>query len=144
MFIKSCFTLCLAILEACFWILAEYAPIANGIVRPIAQGTNLVTALLLVFKAPKILFEYLNENKVTTICWVSAALSLCCQLNVFSEIKPEYVMEANQALNSVPKEGDSSCVNQSTGKQYTYKELKTILDNAKTARFIIGLFRGTA
>ncbi len=43
-------------------------------------------------------------------------------------------LAANQALNSVPKEGDSSCVNQSTGKQYTYKELKTILDNAKTAQ----------
>ncbi|MBR3138532.1 hypothetical protein IKG38_00735 [Candidatus Saccharibacteria bacterium] len=46
-------------------------------------------------------------------------------------------LAANQALNSVPKEGDSSCVNQSTGKQYTYKELKTILDGAKTAQDLL-------
>ncbi len=43
-------------------------------------------------------------------------------------------LAANNALNSVPKEDNSACINQSTGKQYTYKELKQIYDNAKTAQ----------
>lgn len=43
-------------------------------------------------------------------------------------------LAANNALNSVPKEDNSACINQSTDKQYTYKELKQIYDNAKTAQ----------
>ena len=38
---------------------------------------------------------------------------------------------ANDALNSVPKEDDSSCLN-SDGEKYTYKELKQQYDDAKT------------
>lgn len=37
---------------------------------------------------------------------------------------------ANPALNSVPKETTSVCINQATGANYTYKELKKILDDA--------------
>ena len=32
-------------------------------------------------------------------------------------------LASNSALNSVPKESNSNCINQSTGKNYTYKEL---------------------
>lgn len=42
-------------------------------------------------------------------------------------------LAANPALNSVPKEGDSSCTNPATSKQYTYTELNTIYNNAKGA-----------
>ncbi len=39
-------------------------------------------------------------------------------------------LAANEALNSVPKENDSSCINPLTGKNYTYKELDEIYDEA--------------
>lgn len=42
-------------------------------------------------------------------------------------------LAANQALNSVPKEANSSCINSDTGKNYTYKELNEIYKNAKTS-----------
>ena len=39
-------------------------------------------------------------------------------------------LAANQALNSVPKEADSNCINPETGKNYTYAELNKIYDEA--------------
>lgn len=39
-------------------------------------------------------------------------------------------LAANKALNSVPKEDDSNCINPLTSKNYTYKELDEIYDNA--------------
>ena len=39
-------------------------------------------------------------------------------------------LAANKALNSVPKEDDSNCINSLTSKNYTYKELDEIYDNA--------------
>ena len=40
---------------------------------------------------------------------------------------------ANDALNSVPKEDDSSCINPETGKNFTYKELNKIYSDARGA-----------
>lgn len=39
-------------------------------------------------------------------------------------------LAANKALNSVPKEDDSNCINPLTNKNYTYEELDGIYDNA--------------
>lgn len=39
-------------------------------------------------------------------------------------------LAANKALNSVPKEDNSNCINPLTNKNYTYKELDEIYDNA--------------
>lgn len=39
-------------------------------------------------------------------------------------------LASNEALNSVPKEDDSSCINPSTGKNYTYRELNQIYNDA--------------
>lgn len=39
-------------------------------------------------------------------------------------------LAANQALNSVPKESNSSCINPETKKNYTYKELSKIYSDA--------------
>lgn len=39
-------------------------------------------------------------------------------------------LASNHALNSVPKEDNSSCVNPDTGKNYTYKELSKIYNNS--------------
>ena len=41
-------------------------------------------------------------------------------------------MAENEALNSVPKEANSSCVNPATGKNYTYKEMNKLYDDADT------------
>lgn len=69
----------------------DYIAGIRDIYIPLIKGCKSIFIPKNLFSTPKVLFEYLNENKVTTICWVSAALSLCCQLNVFDEIKPEYV-----------------------------------------------------
>lgn len=42
-------------------------------------------------------------------------------------------LAANQALNSVPKEDDSGCINPDTAKNFTYKELNNIYNKANTA-----------
>lgn len=42
-------------------------------------------------------------------------------------------MAANEALNSVPKEGSSSCVNTETNKNYTYEELNDLYSKAENA-----------
>lgn len=42
-------------------------------------------------------------------------------------------LAANQALNSVPKEDNSDCINPETEKNYTYKELNDIYDEASDA-----------
>ncbi len=42
-------------------------------------------------------------------------------------------MAANEALNSVPKEGISNCANPETQKNYTYKELNDLYSKAETA-----------
>ncbi len=44
-----------------------------------------------MFSFPVKLFEYLNENKVTTICWVASALCLCVELHAFSGVALETV-----------------------------------------------------
>lgn len=41
-------------------------------------------------------------------------------------------MAANQALNSVPKESNSDCINALTGKAYTYKEMQDYYNDATT------------
>lgn len=42
-------------------------------------------------------------------------------------------LAANEALNSVQKEDDSSCLDLSTGKNYTYKELNKLYSDARGA-----------
>lgn len=39
----------------------------------------------------------------------------------------------NPALNSVPKADDASCINQETGKNYTYAELNELFDKASSS-----------
>ncbi len=42
-----------------------------------------------LFVFPKTLIEYMNERKITYICWVPSALSVVTQLNTFQEVVPE-------------------------------------------------------
>ncbi len=69
----------------------DYIAGVRDIYIPMMVGCKSIFIPKNLFSTPKILFEYLNENKVTTICWVTAALSLCCQFNVFDEITPKYI-----------------------------------------------------
>lgn len=46
-------------------------------------------------------------------------------------------LAANSALNSVPKEQSSNCINTKTGKNYTYAELQKIYSDAKSASDLI-------
>ena len=42
-----------------------------------------------LFILPVTLIRYMNEKKVTTICWVPSALAVVTQLNTFKEVLPE-------------------------------------------------------
>ncbi len=46
-------------------------------------------------------------------------------------------MAANEALNSVPKDSSPSCMNNETGKSYTYEEMEAIYDEAETTEEIM-------
>lgn len=69
----------------------DYIAAIRDIYIPMLVGCRSVFIPKTLFSTPKLLFEYVNSNKVTTICWVSAALALCCQFNVFEQIKPQFV-----------------------------------------------------
>ena len=69
----------------------DYIAAIRDVYIPLIKGCKTIFIPKSYFSTPKILFEFLNEKKITTICWVSAALSLCCTLNVFDEIIPQYV-----------------------------------------------------
>lgn len=46
-------------------------------------------------------------------------------------------MAANESLNSVPKDSTEACVNNETGKSYTYEEMQNIYDEAETTEEIM-------
>lgn len=69
----------------------DYISHIRDVYIPLLTGCKSIFLPKHLFSTPKLLFETLNNKKVTTIFWVSAALLLCCQLNVFAEIKPFYL-----------------------------------------------------
>lgn len=69
----------------------DYIAAIRDMYIPLVKGCKSIFIPKTLFSTPKILFGFLNDKKITTICWVSAALSLCCTLNVFDEIKPQYL-----------------------------------------------------
>ena len=44
-----------------------------------------------LFMSPVKLIEYLNENKINTICFVASALTIFTKLSVFEYVKPKYL-----------------------------------------------------
>lgn len=54
-----------------------------------AGSTYIVPKSLFMF--PIKLIEYLNDNKVNTICWVVSALSIVTMMKTFDKIKPKYI-----------------------------------------------------
>lgn len=64
----------------------NYISAVRDIYLPLKCGAKTVLIPKTLFSTPVKLFEYINENKITTICWVASVLSLCAELNVFNEI----------------------------------------------------------
>ncbi len=69
----------------------DYVAALRDLYLPFKTGASTVLIPKKYFSMPAKLFQYLNENKVTTICWVVGALTLCSELDTFSEIRPEYI-----------------------------------------------------
>lgn len=69
----------------------DYVAALRDLYLPLKAGASTVLIPKKYFSMPVRLFQYLNENKVTTICWVTGALSLCSELGTFEEIRPESV-----------------------------------------------------
>lgn len=69
----------------------DYVAALRDLYLPLKTGASTVLIPKKYFSMPVRLFQYLNENKVTTICWVTGALTLCSELGVFEEIHPEFI-----------------------------------------------------
>lgn len=50
---------------------------------PLITGAKTVITTPDMFSAPQRLFAYLNKHHVTTLCWVTTALEVCCNFNAF-------------------------------------------------------------
>lgn len=64
----------------------DYIAAIRDIYLPMHTGAKTVLIPKTLFSTPKLLFEYVNENKITTLCWVSAALALCAELGTFDSV----------------------------------------------------------
>ena len=69
----------------------DYIAAIRDIYLPLKTGASTVLIPKKMFSFPVKLFEYLNENRVTTICWVASALCLCVELHAFSGVTLETV-----------------------------------------------------
>ena len=69
----------------------DYIAAIRDIYLPLRTGAKTVLIPKTLFSTPKALFAYVNEHKVTVICWVASVLSLCNELGVFQEITLETV-----------------------------------------------------
>lgn len=97
----------------------DYIAGIRDIYIPMIVGCKSIFISKGLFSTPKLLIDYINEKEVTTICWVSPALSLCCQLGVFSEVKPKYVKKVFF-----------------TGSVFDYKHLNEWKENLPDAMFV--------
>lgn len=69
----------------------DYVAALRDLYLPFKTGASTLLIPKKYFSLPTQLFEYLNKNKVTTICWVVGAMTLCSELGVFEEKNLEYV-----------------------------------------------------
>jgi acyl-coenzyme A synthetase/AMP-(fatty) acid ligase len=63
----------------------DYVAALRDLFLPLCTGAMTVLLPKVLFSQPVKLFEKINENKITTLCWVASALSLCAELGVFEE-----------------------------------------------------------
>lgn len=69
----------------------DYIAAIRDIYLPLRCGAKTVILPKNEFSMPIKLFETLNRNKVTTLCWSVAGIELPAKLGAFEELKPEYV-----------------------------------------------------
>ncbi len=69
----------------------DYIAAIRDLYLPLCTGAQTVFIPKKLFSAPKVLFEFLNVRKVTTLFWAAPALSLCAELDVFSSVTLETV-----------------------------------------------------
>jgi len=80
----------------------DYISAVRDIYLPLHVGAKTVLIQKSLFSTPKKLFNYINDNKITTICWVAPALSLCAELGVFNEISLNTVKKVFFAGSVLP------------------------------------------
>lgn len=69
----------------------DYIAAVRDIYIPLKTGASTVVVPKTAFSMPNQLFAFLNEHKVTTLCWSVAGVELPAKLGGFSESKPEYL-----------------------------------------------------
>ncbi len=69
----------------------DYIAAVRDIYFPIKTGASTVIIPKNEFAMPTQLFETLNKNKVTALCWSVAGVELPAKLHAFDELKPEYL-----------------------------------------------------
>ena len=69
----------------------DYVAAIRDIYIPLFTGAQTVMIPKRLFSTPRLLFDFVNNHNVTTLCWVAPALSLCSELNVFEETTLVYV-----------------------------------------------------
>lgn len=69
----------------------DYIAAVRDIYFPVKTGASTVIIPKNEFAMPTKLFETLNENKVTALCWSVAGIELPAKLGAFDMVKPEYL-----------------------------------------------------
>lgn len=69
----------------------DYIAAVRDIYIPLKTGASTVIIPKNEFSMPAQLFETLNKNKVTTLCWSVAGVELPAKLGAFDITKPEYI-----------------------------------------------------
>ena len=69
----------------------DYIAAIRDIYLPIKTGASTVIIPKHEFSMPTQLFETLNKNKVTALCWSVAGMELPVKLGAFDESKPQYL-----------------------------------------------------
>lgn len=69
----------------------DYIAAVRDIYLPLKTGASTVIIPKNEFSMPTELFETLNKNKVTALCWSVAGIELPAKLGAFDCVKPEYL-----------------------------------------------------
>lgn len=69
----------------------DYIAAVRDIYLPLKTGASTVIIPKNEFSMPVKLFETLNDNKVTALCWSVAGIELPAKLGAFDVIKPQYL-----------------------------------------------------
>lgn len=69
----------------------DYVAAIRDIYIPLKTGASTVLIPHKMFSMPAQLFEYLNQNHVTTLCWVASAFNLPVTYHAFDKVCLQYV-----------------------------------------------------